>query len=91
MTERQIDSRVKKLEELEAQAAEIGKQIDSLRRDIQNEIGDRETVETGRYIIRWTYSFPERFDSRRFRGEHGDIYKQYLTSSISRRFSYAAK
>ena len=49
MTERQIDYRMRKLAELEAQKKDIDAQIDNLKAEITGELGERESLETGRF------------------------------------------
>lgn len=91
MTLRQIDYRIGKLEELEAARAELDKQIDELKTAIQTEMGDAETLETPKFIIRWTAYIRNAFDSKAFKAEHAKLYADYTRSTQSRRFSYAAR
>ncbi len=91
MTQRMIDARMKKLEALEAEKKELEAQIEAVKTEIQGEMGDDETIETPAYIIRWTITKTNRFDSKTFKQEHEKMYNQYLKESQSRRFSYAAR
>lgn len=91
MTQRMIDARMKKLEALEAQRKELEDQIEAVKTEIQGEMGDDELIETPAYIIRWTFTSSNRFDSKSFKAEHEKMYNQYLKETQSRRFSYAAR
>lgn len=91
MTTRQIENRIKKIEELEAQKKALEEQISSLKAEVQKEMVDQESIETAHYLVRWTKLTSERFDSKTFKTEHADMFKQYVKSIESRRFSYSAK
>lgn len=91
MTTRQIENRIKKIEELEAQKKALEEQISSLKAEVQAEMADHETVETPHYLIRWTKVTSERFDSKRFKNNHAELFSEYVKSIESRRFSYSAK
>lgn len=91
MTQRMIDARMKKLEALETQRKELDDQIEAVKAEIQGEMGDDELIETPAYIIRWTFTTSNRFDSKSFKAEHEKMYNQYIKETQSRRFSYAAR
>lgn len=91
MTLRQIDYRIGKLEALEAERNELDKQIAELKAAIQDEMGDAETLETPKFIIRWTTYVRNAFDSKAFRTEHAKLYADYTRPTASRRFSYATR
>lgn len=57
LTDRQIDNRIKKLAELEAEAKRIKKEVDAVKAEIKNAMGNAEELITGRYVIKNT-SFP---------------------------------
>lgn len=91
MTIRQIDNRIKKIEELEAQKKALEEQISSLKAEVQEEMADQESIETAHYLVRWTKVTSERFDSKRFKNNHAELFSEYVKSIESRRFSYSAK
>ena len=91
MTQRMIDARMRKLEALEEQRKELESQIEAVKAEIQEEMGDDELIETPGFIIRWTFTSSNRFDSKSFKSEHERMYNQYLKETQSRRFSYAAR
>lgn len=91
MTERQIENRIKKIEELEAQKKAIEEQISSLKAEVQEQMQDSETMETAHYTIRWTKVTSERFDSKSFKSKHAELFSEYVKSIESRRFSYTTR
>lgn len=91
MTERQIENRIKKIEELEARKKAIEEQISSLKAEVQEQMQDTETMETAHYTIRWTKVASERFDSKSFKSKHAELFSEYVKSVESRRFSYTTR
>ena len=87
-TNRQIDNRMRKLQELEAAKKELENQISAIKEDIQTDMADMEIRETDHFIIRWSTVVTNRFDSKRFKEKHPEMYKDYLKPSQSRRFTY---
>ena len=87
-TNRQIDNRIKKLQELEAQKKELESLIADLKEDIQADMGADEIRQTDKFIIRYTTVKTSRFDSKAFKAEHAALYSQYMKETQSRRFTY---
>lgn len=67
MSERQIINRVKKLRELEAQKADIEKQISKVKAEIQDDMQDREELRAGNFLVRWTSTTSYRLDTAAFK------------------------
>ena len=91
MTARAIEMRIKKLSALEEQKKELEKQIEVVKGQIQEEMGEAETLETPAFIIRWTTFITSRFDSKKFKADHEKLFNQYSKETSSRRFSYSAR
>ena len=92
MTDRMIDNRVKKLQALEAQMAELKTQADALKDELKDELESRdlEEIRTGNFIVRWKTVVSNRLDSNRLKKELPDIYRNYLKESSSHRFTYVS-
>ena len=88
-SKRQYDNRIQKLQDLEARKTEIEEQIAKIKEDIQNDMGDKELIETDLFKIRWTRVIGSRFDSKRFKKEQAALYQEYQTATETRRFHYA--
>lgn len=91
MSTHEMESKIAKLQEREALAAEAHAEAEALRDEIKAEMLTRETeeMEAGRFIIRWTSVLSNRFDTTTFKKDHADMYKQYTKQTASRRFSIA--
>ena len=87
MTNRQIENRLKKMEALQAQADALGEQIDALKAEIQTALGDTEEVTAGKYHVFWKWrKAGTRFDTKRFKAEHADMYKAFTVETAPTRF-----
>ena len=87
----EIESRIAKLQEWEAMAAEAKAEAEAIKDEIKAEMLRRETeeLEAGKHIVRWTSVLSARFDTTSFKRDHAEMYKQYTKQSSSRRFSIA--
>lgn len=85
----EITSKIEALKEWEALLEEAKNEAEALRDEIKQEMLNRdvEELEAGTHIVRWTPVITARFDSTNFKKEHGDLYKQYVKQTSSRRFS----
>jgi len=87
-----LENYVEKMQEWEEIAETAKAEADAFRDKIKAEMLSRdvEELEAGRFIVRWSSVLTNRFDSTAFKREHGELYKQYVKQSASRRFSVAA-
>lgn len=88
MTDRQLDNRIRKLIELEAEKKELEKAIDAIKAGIQESMQDAETRETANFTVRYTFVTTSRFDSKRFKEKHPALYDRFTKQTETRRFSY---
>lgn len=92
MTNKMIDNRVMKLRRLEAEIADLEKEVDRIKDELKSELEDRDAEEmhTDSFIVRWTKVISSKFDSKAFKAEYGeDAYKGLCRTVESRRFSIA--
>lgn len=91
MTERQIDNRVKKLQELEAQQKALEQEAEAIKSELKAVLEEQETEElkTNNFIIRWKMVVSNRLDSKLLKAELPDIYQRYCKESGSKRFTIA--
>ena len=89
MTNRQLDNRVKKLQDLEAQIKALEEQADTLRDEIKADLTDKGEDEhsTGAFIIRWKEIISSRLDSKALKAALPDVFSAYSKESSSRRFT----
>lgn len=93
MTDRMIENRLRKLQALEAQIAEIEKEAEAVRAELKADLeakGQEEITTAHGLIVRWKTIISSRFDSAAFRKAHGDLYKAFQIPSESHRFTYSA-
>ena len=86
MTNKQIDNRIKKLNELEAQAAEIKKKVDAIKDQLKEELvsQDKEAIDTGVHRIFWTSYTKNVVDNQKLKA--AGLYDQYLKAQTINQF-----
>ena len=91
MSSIELETRIQKLQEWEALAADAAAEAEAIRDSIKAEMLARESEEVtaGKYIVRWTTVLTQRFDSTAFKKALPDVYKAYTKQTTSRRFSIA--
>lgn len=89
MSDKSLKNRVEKLKALEQQKKVIEKQIEAVQQEIKNEMRIRETDETvaGEWIVRFKEVVSNRFNAKAFAADHPRLYKKYMASSQSMRFT----
>ena len=92
MTERQIENRVCKLRELEAQIKAIEADADAIRSEIKAEMEQQEAemLTTKNFVIRWKEVIRKTLDSKALKSAAPEIYAAYCRESGSRRFTVMA-
>ncbi len=92
MTNRQLDNRVKKLQELEAQISDFEAQADALRGELKADLTEKGEDEhnTGSFIIRWKEIISKRLDSKALKAALPDVFNTYSKESSSKRFTVTA-
>ncbi|ABR31320.1 hypothetical protein SU69_07490 [Thermosipho melanesiensis] len=78
------------IDEIQSLNAQI-KQLEELKAEKENKlkeaIGEHEMAVVGKYKVIWKNITSNRFDSRTFKKEYPDLYKQFLKTSTYRRFT----
>lgn len=92
MSNFELESRIRKMQEWEAMAEEAKAEAEAIRDEIKAEMVKRDTEEltAGSFIVRWTSVLSQRFDSTAFKKVMPEIYKAYTKQVSSRRFSISA-
>lgn len=85
----EIISKIEELKSYEELAKEAAAAIESLKDELKQLMNDQNLaeLEAGKYILRYTTYQSDRFDSTRFKKEHGDLYREYTKPSTSKRFT----
>ena len=87
----QLEDVVNQLAVTQPKIKELEQLADELQAKIKEEMKDAEVAEIGSFVVTWKPVTTERLDTTRLKKELPDVYKQFLTSSTSRRFSLKAK
>lgn len=93
MTDRQIENRIRKLQELESQIKALEAEAESVRAELKNDLEEKQTEEITTahgWIVRWKEVVSARFDSSAFKKAHEDLYTAFTKRTASRRFTYSA-
>ncbi|MCD7981922.1 MAG: hypothetical protein LUF32_06365 [Clostridiales bacterium] len=91
MGERAIDNRVRKLQELENQIAQLQEQADTIKDEIKADMESKgiDEIKTKNFIVRWKEIISNRFDSKAFKAAQPELYTAYTRETASRRFTIA--
>jgi predicted phage-related endonuclease len=85
----ELIKKIKEIKELEELINEAEAEVEALKDELKAELLKRNTEEldTGKYIVRWTSTLSNRFDSTAFKKVMPEVYKAYTKQVSSRRFS----
>ena len=91
MTERMIENRIKKLQEIEAQQKELEAQAEALKAEIKADMESKgvDELKTKNFIVRWKEIISSRLDSKALKAALPDVYGQFCKPSTSRRITVA--
>lgn len=85
----EISKMVQDLKELEAMAAEISAEMDTIKDKLKSEMDRRkiEEMSVGVFKVRYKSVTSKRFDSKAFKASHGDLYDRLVRENTTKRFS----
>lgn len=91
MTNRQIDNRVNKINELEKEIKALQDKQNALKDELKTELESRSVneLQTGKFIIRWKTVISNRLDSKKLKADFPDIYKAFCRAQETKRFTIA--
>lgn len=89
LSDRQIDNRIARIEELKAQEKALKEQREALEEEIQKTMGETEHIQTEKYKVNYTKVTSNRFDSKAFKADHKRLYAKYTYEQNTRRFSFS--
>ena len=89
MGERAIQNRIRRLQELDRQQAEIEAEREKLKEEIKKDMQKKgiDQVKACYFFLRCKYILSSRFDSKRVLADHVDLYKSYQKKQEAMRFS----
>ena len=91
MTERMIENRIRKLQELEAQQKEIEAAADVIRAELKADLEEKgvEELATKNFIVRWKEVISSRLDGKALKAALPDVFAAYSKTTTTRRFTVA--
>ena len=91
MTERMIENRIRKLQEIERQQKELEEKAEALKSEIKADLEEKgvDELATKNFMIRWKEVVSSRLDSKALKAALPDVYSQFCKSSSNRRFTIA--
>ena len=92
MTDRQLNNKMKQLQELESQIKELEKQLESIKDAVKADLEEKNEDEhdTGAYVIQYKLISQKRLDSTSLKSELPDVYAKYSKESSYKKFTYKA-
>ena len=92
MSTTEIQSKIEALRDLEELIDMAKSEAESIRDQIKSEMLNRDvdTLEAGKFIVRWTSVLSQRFDTTKLKQTMPEIYKAYTKQISSRRFTISA-
>lgn len=90
LTDRQINNRMRKIADLDAQIKALQTARDALADEVKQAM-TADTIETADYKVSYKQITSNRFDSKRFKADHPEQYTEYCKPSTCSRFTYTAK
>ena len=89
MTERMIENRIKKLQEIEAQQNDLEAQAEAIRTEIKSDMESRgvDELKIKDFTVRCKEIISSRFDSKKLKAALPDVYSQYVKQTEARRFT----
>lgn len=85
----ELNNKVTELKELKQYAKEIEAEITGIEDELKREMEARgeEEMTVGVFTVRYKTVESSRFDSKRFKLDHADLYKEYLKKTVTKRFT----
>ena len=92
MTDRQLNNRIQKINDLEKQIEEMEALVNALRDEIKADLTEKQKDEhnTGSFIIRWKEVISNRLDSKALKAALPDVFATYSKESKCKRFTINA-
>ena len=89
MTQQEAEATVELIRELEAKKDRLQDFIDGMKDKVKAFMSEQgaTSIRLGSFKVSWTEFETTRFDTKSFKNEHKDLYKQYEIKSTVKRFT----
>lgn len=85
-----FDARLERRDAIIQEVAKLQKEQSLIEQEIKMYMEDNETAVSDHYKVSWSNVDSKRFDTKRFKMEKPELYKEYAMTSTSRRFQIKA-
>ena len=85
-----FDARLERRDTIIQEVAKLQKEQSLIEQEIKMYMEDNETAVSDHYKVSWSNVDSTRFDTKRFKMEKPELYKEYAMTSTSRRFQIKA-
>lgn len=79
--------KAKRMDEVQKLIKELEKEKDTLKQEIQLRMGESEKAIIGDHVANWKGITSNRFNSKQFKKDYPDLYKEYVNQTSYRRFT----
>ena len=89
MTEKMIENRIRKLQEIEARQKELEASAEAIRAELKADLEEKgvDELKTRNFIVRWKEIVSSRLDGKALKAALPDVYGQFCKASRTRRFT----
>ena len=89
MTEKMIENRIRKLQEIEARQKELEASAEAIRAELKADLEEKgvDELKTRNFLIRWKEIVSSRLDGKALKAALPDVYGQFCKASRTRRFT----
>lgn len=89
MSEKQLESKVRELRELQAFIEEMQEEAEAIRDTLKAQMGEAEELRAGEYKITWKFVTAARIDTTALKKALPDVAERFTKQTTSRRFCVA--
>lgn len=91
MTERMIENRIRKLQEIEDEQKALEAQAEAIKAELKADLEEKgvQELKTKNFLLRWKEIVSSRLDSKALKAALPDVYNQFVKQSSSKRFTVA--
>ena len=89
MSEKQLESKVRELRELQAFIEEMQEEAEAIKDTLKAQMGEAEELRAGEYKITWKFVASARIDTAALKKALPDVAERFTKQTTSRRFCVA--
>ena len=91
MTEKMIENRIRKLQEIEAQQRALEDAADAIRAELKSDLESKgiDELKTKNFVVRWKKIVSSRLDGKALKAALPDVFAAYSKTTSAKRFTIA--